>query len=192
MTLTFDLDLHTHPSELHNSLACEFVANPIYFIHKKHHRLTASKTEPSAVHCVRQELETISEHRDNSYTVFDGRCRIWYNNATSRRPAIVAASRLNRNQFYLYFYENTAKPSGELSRKAVSCRAVPEMRATFIAAGESEVIVAAVAHALWACIRFCARPRRRKKLGRLPDCSRGNIVGGSSKEQTAVSDSIGQ
>ena len=52
VTLTFDLDIHTRPSD---GLPCEFGANPISgsrdISYKKSQ--TAPKTEPYAVHCVR-------------------------------------------------------------------------------------------------------------------------------------------
>jgi len=59
VTLTFDLDLQTRPSEGPNTSALWIWRKsvqrfPRYLIHKqKKHRLTAAKTEPSAVHCVR-------------------------------------------------------------------------------------------------------------------------------------------
>jgi len=57
VTLTFDLDLQTRPSEGRNTSSVWIWRKsvqrfPRYFIHKqKTHRLTAPKTEPSAVHC---------------------------------------------------------------------------------------------------------------------------------------------
>jgi len=59
VTLTFDRDLQTRPSEGSNTSSVWIWRKSVhrfsrYFIHKqKSQRLTSSKTEPSAVHCVR-------------------------------------------------------------------------------------------------------------------------------------------
>ena len=58
VTLTFDLELQTRPSEGPTRLPCECGANPFsgsrdISCTSRKTRLTAPKTEPSAVHCVR-------------------------------------------------------------------------------------------------------------------------------------------